>query len=135
MVQAGWKTTCAVTVLQPWRIVCWGDDTHGIVSRAPTLPTTWSFVSLSLGDQHACAIVRPNSAQQQAAQAPAAKGNTTRQALIGGNVTCWGDNKFGRVTGTFADGAEYAAAPFPKALQGQFAQVHIRPFLPLLLLL
>ena len=48
-----------------------------------------------MGDLHACAIAL-GGAKQTAAAAPAAAGNSTRRALIGGNVTCWGDDKFGR---------------------------------------
>jgi hypothetical protein len=51
--------------------------------------------SISVGDLHACAIAL-GGAKQTAAAAPAATGNSTRRALIGGNVTCWGDDKFGR---------------------------------------
>jgi hypothetical protein len=35
-------------------------------------------------------------AKHTAAAATVAGSNSTRSALIGGNVTCWGDDKFGR---------------------------------------
>ena len=47
-----------------------------------------------MGDLHACAIALGGA--KHTAAAPVAAGNSTRRALIGGNVTCWGDDKFGR---------------------------------------
>ncbi len=114
---------CLTRALQTakWRVRCFGDDSSGIVSKAPTLPQTWTVLllprvhvcsrymftlfsrslyqvnSISVGDQHACAIV-VNSARQSAAAASASViGNSTRKTLVGGNVTCWGDDKFGRL--------------------------------------
>jgi hypothetical protein len=91
---------------------CFGDDKDGIVAAAPTLPAHWQVEllrvkargacclhtvaqveSISVGDQHACLIARDTSVKTAGASVTA--GNNTRSS-VGGNVTCWGDDKFGR---------------------------------------
>ncbi len=50
--------------------------------------TAGQVESISVGDQHACLIARDTLGRTA--------GNSTRSSAVGGNVTCWGDDKFGR---------------------------------------
>ena len=47
-----------------------------------------------MGDQHACLIARDTLGRKAGATVTA--GNSTRSSAVAGNVTCWGDDKFGR---------------------------------------
>ncbi len=106
---------------------------------------SFQVASVSIGDQHACAILLPPNSNSD--PAVVTTGNVTRRTLVGGNVTCWGSDKFGRcilgarssitaaphphaalrVTGTYPDGAEFIAAAFPASFQGRFAPVQPPP--------
>ena len=91
---------------------CFGDDKGGIVTKAPTLPRNWEVLlsqppgvsrtsllllqvqSIAVGDSHSCLISRDTSGSQR--QTVVSSGNSSRVVQSGGNVTCWGDDKFGR---------------------------------------
>ncbi len=77
------------------------------MTRAPTLPQHWKVCavqragapkrsraaqveSIAVGDEHACLIARDTRVRA------AAGGNGTSLAAVSGNVTCWGNDKFGR---------------------------------------
>ena len=62
-------------------VACWGDDTYGQVSDAPT---GTGFISVDAGDDHVCAVRR--------IAAPPPHG------ALGGHVTCWGRDDLGQVT-------------------------------------
>ena len=64
-VSAGPQTTCAIGETEV--VVCWGDDSAGVVSDAPA----GSFSEVAVGNDHACALD------------------------LDGYVECWGDDSLG----------------------------------------
>jgi hypothetical protein len=64
-IATGETATCLIDALGD--IVCWGDDTDGLVSDVPAGP----WLQLAMGDTHACSLGES------------------------GEVACWGSNEFG----------------------------------------
>jgi alpha-tubulin suppressor-like RCC1 family protein len=99
-VSTGWAHTCAI---QNDTIYCWGDNERGQSGFAPTA-------------QSARSIIRPlpiASTTQKNWEMVSAGGSHSCALTKGGDVWCWGDNRWGQVSHNIEQ--EWVATPHKKA--------------------
>lgn len=113
-------------------------DTHCVGSRVDLIPPAQPFITMSLGDNSGCGLLRDGSAQCWGAPLGAVpEDQRFQQVSVGGrhacainhqaNIICWGDNGFGQATapaGTYMDIA--SGENFTCALRGHGPSTRIQ---------
>jgi alpha-tubulin suppressor-like RCC1 family protein len=118
-VESGDSHICAVRT--NGEMVCWGNDCDYQVSDTPNNQQNWDILAITAGARHSCVALSPHDEticwgdnDREQCDAPPAyllgngdveklsAGNTFTCRLKGSYLDCWGDNRWGQISGVGA---------------------------------